>query len=53
MEFYSEVQKQRYFQIQIGKHAWYTRFWTNMLLKINGKGQVIYKYALEKTLEPL
>ena len=48
MEFYSEFQEQKYFQIQVGKHTWCTTFWTNGLLKINGNGQDNLKICFGK-----
>lgn len=48
MEFYSELQEQKYFQIQVGEHTWYTSFWTNGLLKRNGNGQDNLKICFGK-----
>ena len=47
MEFYSELQEQKYFQIQV-EHTWYTSFWTNGLLKRNGNGQDNLKICFGK-----
>ena len=54
VEFYSELQEQKYFHIQLGKHTWCTSFWTKVFLKRNGNGQDNLKIHFgEKKIGPL